>query len=161
MTLQTTGIIKFSEIQTEFGGSNPISLSEYYGVDTVPASGIIAMSDFYGTSSSDVTATFSFSPATLGPETGSASGAIGGINTTISITVDDFTIDGAVTVKLNGVLKTFGVAFNAVDGDVIRIDYTQQGDPPDSSPNGSVTVVNNSDGGATLAILSLTTFSAL
>ena len=25
-----TGTAKFSEIQTEFGGSNPISLSEYY-----------------------------------------------------------------------------------------------------------------------------------
>ena len=31
MTLQASGnAIKFSEIQTEFGGSNPISLSEYY-----------------------------------------------------------------------------------------------------------------------------------
>tara|TARA_R100000900_G_scaffold70207_4_gene55732 strand:- start:1173 stop:1850 length:678 start_codon:yes stop_codon:yes gene_type:complete len=39
MVLQTSGsAIKFSEIQSEFGGTNPISLSEYYiGGDNVPA----------------------------------------------------------------------------------------------------------------------------
>ena len=49
MALQSSGAIKLSEIQTEFGGSNPISLSEYYGSDTVPESGVISLSDFYGT----------------------------------------------------------------------------------------------------------------
>jgi|ETNvirenome_2_30_1030614.scaffolds.fasta_scaffold00420_4 hypothetical protein len=39
MVLQASGsAIKFSEIQSEFGGTNPISLSEYYiGGDNVPA----------------------------------------------------------------------------------------------------------------------------
>ena len=39
MVLQASGsAIKFSEIQDEFGGTNPISLSEYYvGGDNVPA----------------------------------------------------------------------------------------------------------------------------
>lgn len=62
MTLQTSGAIAFSQVQTEFGGSNPISLSEYYagganvpsstsGVNgAVPSSGAISMSTFYGTS---------------------------------------------------------------------------------------------------------------
>jgi hypothetical protein len=62
MTLQSSGAIKFSEIQTEFGGSNPVSASEYYAGGTnvpsgtsgvngaVPASGTIAMSKYYGTS---------------------------------------------------------------------------------------------------------------
>lgn len=51
MTLQSSGAISLSQVQTEFGGSNPISMSEYYGVDTgVPASGAIDLSDFYGTS---------------------------------------------------------------------------------------------------------------
>lgn len=49
MALQASGPIKLSEVQTEFGGSNPISISEYYGVDTVPASGVIKLSNFYGT----------------------------------------------------------------------------------------------------------------
>lgn len=53
MALPSSGALSLSDIQTEFGGSNPISLSEYYGVDTgVPASGTIAISDFYGTSAS-------------------------------------------------------------------------------------------------------------
>jgi len=55
MALQASGAIKLSEIQTEFGGSNPISMSEYYRNGTyvpsnnsnVPTSGEISMSDFY------------------------------------------------------------------------------------------------------------------
>lgn len=38
MALQTTGSISFSQMQTEFGGSNPISFSEYYkGGSLVPS----------------------------------------------------------------------------------------------------------------------------
>ena len=56
MALQSSGAISLSDIQTEFGGSNPISLSEYYrgGAYTtsnntgVPTSGQIQMDDFYG-----------------------------------------------------------------------------------------------------------------
>lgn len=61
MTLQSSGAISLSQIQTEFGGSNPVSMSEYYagganvpgstsGVNgAVPASGTISMSKFFGT----------------------------------------------------------------------------------------------------------------
>jgi hypothetical protein len=50
--------LSFSELQTEFGGANPISMSEYYrnGVYVtdnnldVPTSGVITMGDFYGAS---------------------------------------------------------------------------------------------------------------
>ena len=48
MAIQASGVIT-QDIQDEFGGSHPISLSEYYGSDTVPASGQISLSDFYGT----------------------------------------------------------------------------------------------------------------
>jgi len=52
MALQTSGAISLANIQTEFGGSNPISLSEYYGVASgIPASGTISIGDFYGKSS--------------------------------------------------------------------------------------------------------------
>lgn len=54
MALQSSGTIKLSEIQTEFGGSNPISLSEYYGSGGVPSSGVLSLSDFYGTSAGSV-----------------------------------------------------------------------------------------------------------
>ena len=59
MALQSSGnAISLSDIQTEFGGSNPISISEYYRGGSfmtdnntgVPTSGAIDMSDFYGTS---------------------------------------------------------------------------------------------------------------
>lgn len=62
MALTSSGQLKFSEIQTEFGGSNPISFSEYYSAGTiiaaslgftgrvitnVPATGMIKVSNFY------------------------------------------------------------------------------------------------------------------
>jgi len=49
MALQTSGAISLSQVQGEFGGSNPISMSEYYGRDPlIPNSGTIDMADFYG-----------------------------------------------------------------------------------------------------------------
>ena len=52
MALPSSGTLKLSDIQGEFGGSNPIKLSEYYGADAgVPNSGTIKVSDFYGKSS--------------------------------------------------------------------------------------------------------------
>ena len=54
-TLQTSGPISLLDIQNKFGGSNPIGINEYYGVDTgVPASGTISFEDFYGTAGVDV-----------------------------------------------------------------------------------------------------------
>ena len=62
MTLPSSGPLSLADIQGEFGGSNPISLSEYYaggayvpagttGVNgPVPTSGTISISNFYGTS---------------------------------------------------------------------------------------------------------------
>ena len=52
MALQSSGPISLLDIQNEFGGSAPISLSEYYGAAAgVPSSGSISLSNFYGTSS--------------------------------------------------------------------------------------------------------------
>jgi hypothetical protein len=40
MPLQTSGAISLSQVQSEFGGSNPISMSEYYrGGSYVPTTG--------------------------------------------------------------------------------------------------------------------------
>lgn len=51
MALQSSGAISLADIQTEFGGSNPIAISEYYGAAAgVPASGAISISSFYGKS---------------------------------------------------------------------------------------------------------------
>lgn len=49
MTLQSSGAITFTDLQTEFGDVNPISLSEYYALVTgLPTSGAISLSNFYG-----------------------------------------------------------------------------------------------------------------
>ena len=68
MTLQSSGTISLLDVQNEFGGANPIAMSEYYRGgsyvpanyyfkgqaypvnETVPTSGQIALSNFYGTS---------------------------------------------------------------------------------------------------------------
>jgi hypothetical protein len=56
MTLPASGTITLAQIQTEFGGSNPIGLNEYYrngayvtpNNTSVPTSGAITLSNFYG-----------------------------------------------------------------------------------------------------------------
>jgi hypothetical protein len=60
MPLQTSGPISLGNVQTEFGGTNPIAMSEYYagGANVpsgatgtngaIPTSGTISMSKFYG-----------------------------------------------------------------------------------------------------------------
>jgi hypothetical protein len=56
MAIQSSGAISISELATEFGGSVPHALSEYYrdaglvpGNNTnVPTSGAVALTDFYG-----------------------------------------------------------------------------------------------------------------
>lgn len=49
MALQSSGPISLLDVATEFGGAAPHSLNEYYGkAPGIPASGIIALSDFYG-----------------------------------------------------------------------------------------------------------------
>ena len=87
MTLQTSGPISLGDIQTEFGGSNPISLSEYYDVAAgIPASGTISISDFYGASAFVPPAwdNASVSPIYL---IGGAAGS--GPSTTLGIRVND------------------------------------------------------------------------
>tara|TARA_R100001509_G_scaffold127950_2_gene81387 strand:- start:5547 stop:6590 length:1044 start_codon:yes stop_codon:yes gene_type:complete len=53
MALQSSGAISLSQIQTEFGGTAPTSLSEYYAAaDGIPNNNNpLSFSDFYGTSS--------------------------------------------------------------------------------------------------------------
>jgi len=69
MTLPSSGPLTLANIQTEFGGSNPISLSEYYAggayvpagttgtYGAVPSSGAISIQNFYGTSNTVISIT--------------------------------------------------------------------------------------------------------
>jgi hypothetical protein len=69
MPLPSSGPLTLANIQTEFGGSNPISLSEYYAggglvpagtsgtYGAVPSSGTISIRNFYGTSNTVISIT--------------------------------------------------------------------------------------------------------
>ena len=85
MTLPNPGVsLSMSQIQTEFGGTNPANLSEYYAGGAyvpagttgtngaIPSSGIISLSDFYGAPASYV---YSFS-VTVGGNTASGGGVV-------------------------------------------------------------------------------------
>jgi len=58
MAITTSGAISLNNIQTEFGGTNPININEYYKGGTnvpsttannsIPTSGAISFDDFYG-----------------------------------------------------------------------------------------------------------------
>ncbi|WP_066018712.1 hypothetical protein [Endozoicomonas atrinae] len=50
MALPNSGRLSLADIATEFGGTAPHKLSEYYGSGNVPASGVLKLSDFYGES---------------------------------------------------------------------------------------------------------------
>jgi len=86
MPLPSSGPLSMSQIQGEFGGSNPISLSEYYAggglvpsgttgtYGAVPSSGAISIRNFYGTSKVVITLTdqsaFDFSGGARNATTG-------------------------------------------------------------------------------------------
>lgn len=78
MVLQSSGAISLYNIQTEFGGSNPIAISEYYAAASgIPSSGTITFNNFYGKSA----------PSSGGPPTPVASSIpvrSGGVGATTS-----------------------------------------------------------------------------
>lgn len=109
MILKSSGPLKLSEIQGQFGGNNPISLSEYYKLggyvpdiplnSTIPYSNSISVSDFYETGfatfqissnidSVDEGSNVNFSVQTVGFESGTLYWTIEGISG--SITNNDF-----------------------------------------------------------------------
>ena len=72
MTLPSSGTISINNLASEFGGSSPHALSEYYrngglvssGNTNVPTSGALSLSDFYGataTTTRDIRVQMSYS----------------------------------------------------------------------------------------------------
>ena len=79
MAIPSSGSLALSAIQTEWGGSNPIGMSEYYGDgsylpdgaadgdgNAVPESGAIDMSDWYDTANATYTSATGGSVTTSG-----------------------------------------------------------------------------------------------
>lgn len=140
MALQSSGAISLSQIQTEFGGSNPISLSEYYAGGSnvpsgttgtggaIPTSGEISIGDFYG-SSNRVSITLTISANTNGYNIFNNRGGtyIAGIS-------DVTLVNNSNIYSTSGVALDTGTGWTA--GDTITID------------NNGLIVGHGGDGGA-------------
>lgn len=165
MALPASGAISLGDVQTEFGGSNPISISEYYSADTgVPASGTISLSDFHGTSNTDVTPdTMTWSPVNLGPGDMTTTDTITGINQTISVEFQALIVHGTVDYRINGgswVLNFATTDVNLSNNDTIDIRFNDSQQSGSSGLNGSITLKNNDDGDALLASISVSSYDA-
>ena len=105
MTLPSSGTITIAQIQTEFGGSNPASLSEYYrngayvpdtsANSSIPTSGTITMANFYGGNGATTSGTFSAANFTTQSNV-SRNGTYTSNNLTLSVT------NGPITVSTSG-----------------------------------------------------------
>ena len=124
MAIPASGVLSLDDIQTEFGGTNPIGLSEYYSAAAgVPASGEISIADFYGTSAR-VVIPIAVTNATnyviydnRGPTydagksdvTLTISGTVGSTTTaTAALRTGAFASGDTVTIVNNGSIRAFG-----------------------------------------------------
>lgn len=126
MPLQSSGAISLNDVQTEFGGSNPIGINEYYRggsnvPDTsanslIPTSGTIQLDDFYEGDSTPAP-TYSVSPSSFSVNEGSSldftlttSNVSGTVYWTIShgttASADFSATSGSVTVSSNSTTIT-------------------------------------------------------
>lgn len=106
MPLPSSGPLTLADIQAEFGGTNPISLSEYYAgganvpagttgtYGAVPSSGAISIRNFYGTSK-----------ATFRLDT----------NTYTDLTFDPGTAGVTLAINSNGTLTATGTNAGTLD----------------------------------------------
>ena len=132
MALPASGPLTLADIQTEFGGSNPIGLSEYYAggayvsagtsgtYGAVPSSGAIGIRNFYGTSSvivltvNSTVTNYNIFTAAGSPSTAvnvrldiTSSGVIGGVGTT-ALLVGQFPTGSTITINNSGIIRGFG-----------------------------------------------------
>jgi hypothetical protein len=111
MTLPASGTLTLAQIQTEFGGSNPIALNEYYrggayvpnipANATIPTSGVIAVSNFYNT-----TGTFIFN------QTISSNTANYNLNTALTAAGWNGTTPVTATVTINAGVIVYGTGYS-------------------------------------------------
>ena len=150
MALQTSGAISISDIVTEFGGTAPHSLSEYYGADSgVPSSGTISISDFYGASAYVApTHTYKGSVTTSSTHVTSKSGTFTFSSTTtnrkavvaVSGRATDTSAFNVTGVTVNGYSLTRAVQRNTADRYGVSYAAIFIGDVPTGS--GSLTVTS-------------------
>ena len=113
MALPSSGVLTLADIQTEFGGTNPIGLSEYYrggglvpdtaGNAGIPTSGVISVTDFYGAAN-----TIALNLATHGTGVNGSSISIGTARGTRMVHLAGFTTNAGfpASVSIGGVTAT-------------------------------------------------------
>jgi len=137
MTLPAVGsAISISQIQTEYGGSNPASLSEYYGKGNAPASGAITMSEDFGGTQAETVISSSAQQITVSSYI--SSGEVLRINSGVYIWSDSTSTAGMIinipcTIINDGYIIGKGGAGNG-----------NNGGPAISVTSSGVTIVNNS-----------------
>jgi hypothetical protein len=173
MALQASGTISINDLVAEFGGSAPQSLTDYYrggglvpditANNSVPTSGAISLEDFYGASNADYTPD-SINFNNLGPgDTLGNTVTVTGINQTITVRFAGSYTNGTATVYKNSISQgnvpsSGNLDVSCVNNDTLRIDYAdtlQSGTP---SIGGTINVTNESDGGALLDFINITTY---
>jgi len=131
--------ISLSQIQTEWGGSNPIQLSEYYGKGNASASGQITMSGDFGGTTAPTEITSSAQEITVSNYI--SSGETLQINSGVYIWSDStstagMTINIPCTIINNGyIIGRGGNGFNLTDNN---------GGPAINVTSSGVTIINNS-----------------
>ena len=118
MALPSSGVLTLADIQTEFGGTNPISLSEYYrggglvpdsGLNAaIPTSGAISVGDFYG-----ATNLIPLDFLTHGTGADGSSISIGTARSTRMVHLSGYTINGieVTSVTIGGVTAAAGANY--------------------------------------------------
>jgi len=125
MALQSSGAITLAQVQSEFGGSNPININEYYRGGSyvpnssansgIPTSGAIDMADFYGGTALSADNNFSFTMQSYTTGSGKLAfnhyGANGSVSDSSIVTnnLNSYTISDMS--KIQGVAFTYIVTF--------------------------------------------------
>jgi hypothetical protein len=169
MAIPSSGPVTFTDIQTEFGGSNPIGLSEYYaggglvppgtsGTNgPVPSSGAISVANFYGTTAASAPVN-TVAPAVTGSATfGSTLTTTDG--TWTGVPTPSFTYQWQrVTTNISGATSSTYVLVQADIGNTIRcvVTATNTAGSASANSNSTATVAATVPGAPTIGTATAT-----
>ena len=165
MAIPSSGTLTFTQIQTEFGGSNPIGLNEYYrggayvpnipANSAIPTSGAISLSNFYNSTALFVyneTITSNYSTYNL-----NSSMTAAGWNGTTPVTAT-ITINAGVTVYAFGYSGTAGFTVGSLPA-LSTVTIINNGTIAGYGGFGGGTATAGGDGGVALSISYPTTLT--
>ena len=169
MAIPTSKPLAMSTVQTEYGGSNPINLSEYYGLGNAPASGEITLwADFNGTSNEATVTSVSqeynwYGDSTLATEDTAVSSALTNASTANNYGVNAYNLYSYIDTGEPWLGKTITAYSNLSIETKLNTYKDQDGsvlDPPIVIALSSVDYRALDNTGATVANLGVDTHSA-